>query len=96
MGTWNFTIDLKINTEDINTLIHEYRKISYQQAFHFGVLENSEDDEFKAGISSVIDNFLPSNHLIYNFLSTIDTKERIYIKTREIIKIFDFEKNQNL
>lgn len=94
MGIWNFFIDLNVELEDATTLLQEYENSHlYQNVFHYGIVSVQAKSEYAAGISSVIDNFLPANNLIYSFLSR--EKERngsFYIRTGEVVRLFDFEK----
>ena len=91
MGVYNFFIDLKLEERYIDMLKQEYQNSDiYQKAFHFNQLSNDIYTDYNAGISSVLDNFLPSNHLIYKFLCSCNCK-KIYIRTNEIERLFDFE-----
>lgn len=93
MGSLDFFINIKIESGDANMLLQEYKRNAlYQSAFHYGIIEEWLHSEFNAGISSVIDNFLPANILIYRFLSQLqDTKDGFQIETLEIQRPFDFE-----
>ena len=86
MGSWNFFIELKVESTELNVLTNAYINSIYQKAFYFGISENT----YNVGISSVMDNFLPANHLIYEFLSLIAYKE-FSIRTNNIERIFDFK-----
>ena len=95
MGSWNFYIELKANDFIIKNMLREYTENTvYQSSFYFGHIESDYEDEYKMIFVSVIDNFLPVNHLIYNFLSHY-MYDKIYIKTNNIKHIFDFEKKSD-
>ena len=90
MGVFDFIIDIKTEEEIICFFNKEYGRNSlYQRAFYFNSFADNEDTKFNAGISSVLDNFLPANHLIYNFLSSAESKQ-IYIRTNGDERVFDF------
>lgn len=95
MGSWNFYIELKADDDTIKDMLYEYTKNTvYQTAFYFGYIENDYNDEYKMIFVSVIDDFLPVNHLIYSFISHYMC-DKIYIKTNNIKRIFDFEKKSD-
>lgn len=90
MGALDFYIDIKADESALNSLMNIYNSNPlFQTAFNFARFTNEYDIKFNAGISSVIDNFLPANHLIYKFLSLVNVK-CIYIKTNGIEHNFDF------
>ena len=92
MGIWNFYIDVKCCPEFIDFLEKEYRNNSfYQRCFHFSRLPDGWSQDYSGGISSVIDNFLPANHLIYNFLSSHEYEKNFYIKSNGTERVFDFD-----
>lgn len=95
MGSWNFYLELKTDTITLNNMIREYNQNStYQTAFHFGIIEGYCKTGFNTGFSSVIDNFLPENHLIYNFLSHFVSCHS-YIKANEIEHMYDFSEKSD-
>ncbi len=90
MGVFSFYIDIKADENVLNSLMNIYNANPlFQTAFHFARFTDEYDGKFNAGISSYIDNFLPANHLIYKFLSSVDVK-CIYMKTNGIERNFDF------
>ncbi len=95
MSSWNYYINLKINEQTFDNMVFEYNQNSaYQAAFHFGKIEGGSSDGYNVGIISVIDNFLPANHLIYNFLSHYISCD-LYIKTNGVEHRYDFSKKSD-
>ena len=94
MGIWDFFIDLKIELNDATTLLDEYENSNlYRNIFHYGIIADEAKSEYIAGISSIIENFLPANNLIYSFLSQGKKRNgNFYIRTGGIERLFDFEK----
>lgn len=92
MGVFDFYINMKVEPDATAILLKEYKSNNiYHETFHFGIIADSVDNEFNAGISSIIDNFLPANILIYAFLSKIKKRNReILIQTRGHERLFDF------
>lgn len=92
MGSWNFYIDLKVDSDDANALLQEYISSDlFQSAFSYAMFPEWMDRNFNVGISGVIDNFLPTNNLIYKFLSKFK-KGSLYIRTNGVERFYDFEK----
>lgn len=90
MGSWNYYIEIKIDRITLDRMISEYEKNqTYQEMFYFGKCEDGFNDDYNAGFASVIDNFLPANHLIYNFLSNY-LSCNLYIRTNGIELTYDF------
>mgnify|MGYP000082222549 FL=1 len=94
MGAWDFYVNLKIDASDAYALLAAYKNNAlYQNAFHYGIAQNSAADEYNAGITSVIDSFLPANILIFSFITeNLNKKSDFQIKTLDIERDFDFEK----
>lgn len=97
MGSFNFFINLKLDNDSLAILDDKYKTNSlYQAAFYYGKTLGDKNNGYNAGISSVIDNFIPANRLIYNFLSTIKFgNASIFIKTGGVERTFDFEKQSD-
>ena len=90
MGSWNYYIEIKIDGQTLNRMISEYKQHqTYQEVFYFGKSEDGCSEGYSAEIISIIDNFLPANHLIYNFLSKYHSYG-LCIKTNDIERTFDF------
>lgn len=90
MGSWNYYIDLKVDKSILEDMIYKYQQNkTYQAAFYFGKKDESFSNNYNAGFMAVIDNFLPTNHLIYNFLSLYASHD-LYIRTNRIERIYDF------
>lgn len=69
MGTWNYSIELKLDISSVERLMQEYHKDSaYQTAFSFS-LKPDGDTKYNAVFMSIVDNFLPANYLFFDFLS---------------------------
>jgi len=94
LGVWDFHINLKIGTNDANSLLKVYNSNElYQSAFHYGIVVEWLENEYNVGISSVIDSFLPANSLIFQFLSTSSGEHpNYYIKTRDVERSFNFDR----
>lgn len=92
MGCFDFYIELKIELNDANILLQEFKSNDlYKEAFHYGIFVEWLNSEFNAGISSKIDNFLPANTLIFRFLSLLkETNKSFKMKTYEVERNFDF------
>lgn len=87
MGVFNFYINIKCSKNDSSLLLSEYQKNSiYCQTFAFNSFTNSG---FDAGIEAILDNFLPTNYLIYSFLSKAN--DDIVISTNGFDHLFDFK-----
>lgn len=90
MGSWNYYIEIKTDKITLDRMISEYEtNQAYQEAFYFGKVEDGFQDGYNAGFASVIDNFLPANHLIYNFLSNY-LPCNLYVRTNGIERAYDF------
>lgn len=98
MGIWDFFIDLKIELNDATTLLDEYENSNlYRNIFHYGIIADEAKSEYIAGISSIIENFLPANNLIYSFLSQGKKGTVTFILEQEGLKDYlILRKNQNL
>ena len=95
MGSWNYYIEVKADNETLQRMISEYEQSQiYKKMFFFGKCKDGYGDGYNAGIMSVIDNFLPSSHLIYSFLSSYIICD-FYIKTNGIERIFDFTRKSD-
>lgn len=97
MGAWDFFVDIKVTPDDAKRLLQEYNSNKlYQSIFHFGIDSEWLDGEYNAWISSVIDNFLPANHLTFRFLSEIKENTGSFpIKTYKTERLFDFERKSD-
>lgn len=97
MGMESFYINLRINKEEAVTLLEEYHANNlYQNAFSFSLYKDDSNSEFGACITSLIDNFLPANCMIYKFLSFLKLKQTTFsINTRKIEQEFNFEKKKD-
>lgn len=77
MGIWDFFIDLKIELNDATTLLDEYENSNlYRNIFHYGIIADEAKSEYIAGISSIIENFLPCKQSNIFFSFTGKKKER--------------------
>lgn len=95
MGSWNYYIEIKADKPTLDRMVFEYsQNPTYQEAFHFGTLESSYSDGYNAEFVSIIDDFLPANHLIYNFISHY-VSCNLFIKTNGIECIYDFAKKSD-
>ena len=95
MGSWNYYIEIKTDKITLEHMIFEYEKNqTYQEMFYFGKFEDGFGDDYNAGFVSIIDNFLPANHLIYNFLSNY-LPCSLYIRTNGIEFTYDFTKKSD-
>lgn len=94
MGACDFYISLKIEEDAANQLLKTYsRNELYKSAFYYGIAVEQVENKYIAGISSVIDSFLPACSLIFQFLLTgIGENPHFYVKTRDVEQLFDFEK----
>lgn len=96
MGAFNFYLDIKIAQNAVNDVAEAYQRNSlYVRAFHFGVVSNSEEEKYNAGISALLDNFLPATMLIYEFLAAVRQINGIFsFRTNNCERQFDFESQQ--
>ena len=95
MGSWNYYIEIKTDRITLDRMISEYEKNqTYQEMFYFGKCEYGFNDGYNAGFVSVIDNFLPANHVIYNFLSNY-LSCGLYIRTNGIERTYDFTRKSD-
>ena len=87
MGVFPFSINIKADKNDLNLLLSEYAKNDiFRRAFSFSFLDNGD---FDAGIEAVFDNFLPTNYLIFIFLS--NAHGSIVIYTNGFEHLFNFD-----
>ena len=92
MSVWEFYLELKTDDSTLDKMMCEYNKNSiYQTAFSFNVVDYDYIGEYKGNFSSVIDNFLPANYLIFNFLKSF-VPSNSYIKANDIEHVFNFVK----
>ena len=92
MGSWNYYIEIKTDKSTLDRMIFEYKQNrTYQEVFRFESFEDWCDDGYNAGFEAIIDNFLPTNYLIYNFLSRYISCD-LCIKTNGVKRKYDFIK----
>ena len=90
MSIWHYYIELKADPVTVENMISVYNdNMEYRDTFVFEAASDENEDGYSAGISSIIDNFLPANYLIYNFLSRFSSCG-FSIKTNNIERIYDF------
>ena len=94
MGSLDYFIEIRTDSSTLNNMIQEYSRNSiYQSAFFFG--KNNDDcDGMSAGFIVAIDNFLPANHLIYDFLTNYISCD-LHIETNGNKRKFDFGKKRD-
>ena len=90
MGSWHYYIDIKVDEKTLNEMILEYEQNQiYRQVFFFGKRENECEKEYNAGIVSLIDNFMPANYLIYDFLSNYRNRN-LWIRANDSKCMYSF------
>jgi len=91
VGSWNYYIEIKTDKSTLDRMALEYKQNqTYQEIFRFEIFEGCCDG-YHAGVEALIDNFLPTNYLIYHFLSCHASCD-LCIRTNGIEQKYDFVK----
>lgn len=91
MGAFEYYIQIRTDKITAEHMVSEYEKNSLCQRLFSLKSETDSCDGYNVQLKAVIDNFMPANHLIYNFLSNYQSSG-LHIRTNNIEQPYDFVK----